>query len=266
LQTLNINERIIGYSDTGQGEVIVLLHGYGADSFIWIDTAKILSHKYRVICIDLPGYGDSTLVIHDDVSLYDYTDAVHQVISYLGIDTFSIGGHSMGGYTAMHYTERYPNKIKGLMLINTHCYEDPIEKKSNRHKSITFIKKHGTALFLAEFYTNLFTETFKKSNYKLLETLQNRGLQIKAETFIQGAQAMINRTDKSHVLVSHKYPVLIIAGALDTAIPLSYTLQMTHLNKQTEFHLINTVNHMAMYEWSDNLSKIISEYIQNICA
>ena len=51
----------LSYSDTGQGNVVVLLHGFCESRALWNDFENFLSQKYRVICPDLPGYGQSRL-------------------------------------------------------------------------------------------------------------------------------------------------------------------------------------------------------------
>lgn len=252
------------YLDEGVGEALVLLHGYCEDSFVWCGWVQALKTKQRVVCIDLPGFGKSAVNENASVDFYFYARAVAAVLNKEKITKATIGGHSMGGYTALHFAEKFPALLSGLVLVNSHCFEDAPEKKENRGKSIRFIQKHGTSFFLQEFYPNLFEPAFTQKNHALIELLHERGKLLSPFPILQAAEAMRMRQDKSAVLKRLQVPVLMLCGALDTAVPKDYSLRMASLPRVCHFHLFKNCGHMVMYEEKGYALKIVKAFFEAI--
>ncbi|MCW7753625.1 alpha/beta hydrolase [Desulfobotulus sp. H1] len=106
------------YLEGGQGEPLVLLHGFGADKDNFTRIAKSLTPHYHVIIPDLTGFGESARP--DD---YDYTPAgqasgLHTFIKGMGLSGIHLGGSSMGGQIAMEYASLFPDSVASLWLLN----------------------------------------------------------------------------------------------------------------------------------------------------
>ncbi|MDC6390620.1 alpha/beta hydrolase [Maribacter sp. PR1] len=112
---VEINSQKICYYDQGKGEVIVLLHGWPQTSYTWRKVIPILSKKYRIIAIDLPGTGFSA-----PTSKYD-TKSIATIIDKVGLSldiySFHLVGHDVGAWVAATYGLLYENKLKTLTLI-----------------------------------------------------------------------------------------------------------------------------------------------------
>lgn len=108
----------IAYIEKGTGQTLLLIHGLGSYLRFWDYQVDFFANQgYRVIALDLPGYGKS-----DKPSTYAYTteafgDTVVEFIRGLNIDSPIIFGHSMGGQTALSIAIRYPNLPKALVLV-----------------------------------------------------------------------------------------------------------------------------------------------------
>ncbi len=88
---------ITTYSDHGSGPVLVLLHGWGTDHKSFAGLSAALADTYRVICVDLPGFG-GTQQPPTDWHIADYAQFVGDFLAKIGIDgDYIIGGHSFGG-------------------------------------------------------------------------------------------------------------------------------------------------------------------------
>ncbi|MBT5425081.1 MAG: alpha/beta fold hydrolase, partial [Bacteroidetes bacterium] len=95
IQTIDYNKTSIRYSAKGEGVPLVFLHGYLLSLDVWLDFTSELSHDYRVICIDMPGHGESGLP-SEISSMELMADVVKKVLDHLRIDSAVIFGHSMG--------------------------------------------------------------------------------------------------------------------------------------------------------------------------
>ena len=107
------------YLDSGkaESEALLLLHGFGANKENWVSYARYLSKHYRVICPDLPGFGESTKnpeLVHDPKS---QARRLHDFVEALGIDSVHLAGNSMGGMITLRYALDYPQNIASITLI-----------------------------------------------------------------------------------------------------------------------------------------------------
>lgn len=114
-----MKDYLLHYQDEGAGAVVVLLHGYMSNRSYWNTAAAFLRQDYRVIRIDLLGFGQSPKPARADYSLGDHVRAVeHTLDTVLGSEHFTLVGHSMGGVIASAYAAHRPDSIKKLILFN----------------------------------------------------------------------------------------------------------------------------------------------------
>jgi pimeloyl-ACP methyl ester carboxylesterase len=108
----------IAYIDAGSGpETLVLIHGLASNAGFWRYVIPELSKNYRVIAVDLPGYGKSGKRGFP-VSLTYYADQIARLAEELQLGKIIPVGHSMGGQISMHLALRYPDKVKKLVLAS----------------------------------------------------------------------------------------------------------------------------------------------------
>jgi len=117
LQTADVGGRKISYVGAGQdGDVILLVHGYGGDRNSWLFLQEPLAAKYRVYALDLPGHGTSAKDVGDG-SIGVLADAVTGVLDAIGAGRAHLVGHSMGGAVALAVAVSDPGRIASLTLI-----------------------------------------------------------------------------------------------------------------------------------------------------
>ena len=117
LQTADVGGRKISYAGAGEdGDVILLVHGYGGDRNSWLFLQEPLAAKYRVYALDLPGHGTSAKDVGDG-ALGVLADAVTGVLDALGAGRAHLVGHSMGGAVALAVAARDRGRIASLTLI-----------------------------------------------------------------------------------------------------------------------------------------------------
>jgi pimeloyl-ACP methyl ester carboxylesterase len=107
------------YRDRGVGPVVVLLHGSNSSLFTWEGWAAALTPHHRVITVDLPGHGLTGPDPHERYSAAQMAEVVDGFVRALAIDKFTLGGNSMGGNVAWHYTLAHPEKVDHLILVDS---------------------------------------------------------------------------------------------------------------------------------------------------
>lgn len=106
------------YLEGGQGEALMLLHGFGADKDNFTRVAHWLTPHYRVIAPDLLGFGESAHPAQADYAPRAQAERLRDLVRALGIKTLHLGGNSMGGQIALTYAASHPNEVTSLWLID----------------------------------------------------------------------------------------------------------------------------------------------------
>lgn len=198
----------ISYTDSGEGNAIVLLHGFLENKKMWKDYVSFFSNQYRIITIDLLGHGESDCLgyIH---SMEDNARAVYEVLEYLQIKKTTILGHSMGGYVGLAFAELYPESIQKLILLNSTSKEDSTEKKLNRTRAIKAVKQNYVN-FVSLAIANLFSENNRTRLADEIEKVKTQALKTPLQGIVASLEGMKIRKDRETLLRENLFPVLLI--------------------------------------------------------
>ena len=115
---IELREGPVFYLEGGEGPVVVLLHGFGANKDNWNRLARHLVKSHRVIVPDLPGFGESFKRPELRYDIDAQVQRLHELVAALGLETFALGGNSMGGYIAGVYGATYPERATELWLLD----------------------------------------------------------------------------------------------------------------------------------------------------
>src|SRR5215203_965710 len=188
---INFKGRQLHYQKTGSGKPVVLLHGFGEDSSVWDFQKEGLQQQFQLLILDLPGTGQSELM--DDMSMEELAEAVHFLLQQEGIENCVLIGHSMGGYIALAFAEKYGAMLKGFGLFHSSAFADDAEKIATRKKGITFIQEHGAFNFLKTSVPNLYSPATKQAAPALIEQQVQAAHSFSAEALVAYYEAMIKR-------------------------------------------------------------------------
>ena len=118
-KSIDLNDLHLSYLDGGSGEIILMVHGFGANKDSWNRFARHLTHKYRVIAVDLPGHGDSSSSLESKYDVQSQARRLGLFMDNLGMERFHIFGSSMGGMIAIYYTHLHPDHVRSLGLMSS---------------------------------------------------------------------------------------------------------------------------------------------------
>ena len=248
------------YRIAGNGEPVVLIHGFGEHSAIWDGLIGELCKDYKLIIPDLTGSGRSTGNM-ENLSMDTMAEQINQILIKENIDACYMIGHSMGGYITLAFAEKYADKLKGLGLFHSTVFADSDEKKAVRLKNIEFIMKHGSARFLEQAIPNLFSDYTKQNHPGLIEETINLYSSISPTSLVTYTQAMKDRPDRSEILKKFQHPVLLIIGEFDTAIPIEQSLKMCKIADFAYIYIGARSGHMGMLEEPEFCLKAIRDFL-----
>jgi pimeloyl-ACP methyl ester carboxylesterase len=149
----------VAYFDSGKGkEVLLFVHGLGSNASFWRYNAPAFSDKYRILAIDLPGYGKSEK-LNVTVSMHSYTRVVAVFLQKLNVSKVNLVGHSMGGQISITFALQYPSMVERLVLaapagIETFTQEEALALK--QYFSATNVKATDEHLIRQNIVNNFF--------------------------------------------------------------------------------------------------------------
>ncbi len=114
-----VGDHTVVYVEGGEGENVLLVHGFAANKDNWNRLAKYLTPSYRVVVVDLPGFGESTKREEASYTIAAQVERLNQIVEALELRSFHVAGNSMGGSIAGEYTVRFPDKVLSLGLFNS---------------------------------------------------------------------------------------------------------------------------------------------------
>lgn len=240
-------DQALSFTDQGEGSTLVLLHGFPESKAIWEWFSTELAKSYRVICLDLPGFGDNQ-PLDRPMTITDLAEMVQVQLTSMGIDQCVMIGHSLGGYVALAFAEKYPNKIVGLGLFHSTAMSDSLEKKQGRNRSIDFIERYGVPEFVNEFVKPLFYEPRREEFREATKMIAEIGKKTAKSTIIEVIKAMRDRKDRCKVLEKATYPVMFIAGKNDAALQFTVNTPQFWLPQDATLHVLSETGHMGMFE------------------
>lgn len=246
--TINVLGAKVRYADVGKGRVVVLLHGFLESLEVWFGNgfAQELAEHYRVIAIDLPGHGKSECIgyVH---RMERMAAVVKSLMDELGLRRYVMVGHSMGGYVALAFAEKYAENLSGFCLFHSTGTADSEAKKIERERAIRLVKKAPTK------YTNaLIANLFAVANVRYFKAeiawLKRMAAKTKPQGIIACLEGMKIRKNRESVMKNTKLPVLMIAGKRDNVIPLEVSeKQKSHASDQ-RYVAVDKCGHMGFLE------------------
>ena len=253
----------IYFSDSGNGKVIVLLHGYLESSDVWAGFEKALSANFRVISVDLPGHGKSEVAgtVH---SMEFLASVIRGLLDNLGIKKVFLTGHSLGGYVTLAFLEMFPEYLSGYCLFHSHPFSDTPEIIEKRMKEIDIVKT-GNKEFL---FSNNIMKMFATANLLKFDVVREKLLNDLAEFPCEGIIALLNgmmaRPSRLSIMESGKKPCLWILGAMDNHIQYDIIQTRVKLPSNARVEILKNSGHLGFIEEEERSAELITEFISGL--
>ena len=198
---------------------LVLLHAFPVDARMWDAVRAPLSERLRLITPDQRGLGRSPLPETDrEPDLDDAARDVVALLDRLGLGKVVLGGCSMGGYLTMAVLRLAPERVGGLVFIDTKATADTPEAAQARHEVAARVEAEGTAWMPEAVTPGLLAE---KARPEVAERLRELITTQPPSGVAWAARAMAARADSLETLRSADVPALVVVGEEDGLTPLA---------------------------------------------
>lgn len=218
---IQVKNNQFNIEDRGNGAPILLIHGFPLNLEMWRSQIDALSNQYRVIAIDLRGYGYSPPT-PGPYSMELLADDCAAVLAELAIPGPAvICGLSMGGYISFALYRRHPQLFSALILAATRAGADSDQARANRDKSIQDTIENGPQHVLDNMLKILLAPTNFKLKPDLVASLESILSMSTPAGIIAALEGMKARSDSTTILSQIRVPTLIFHGADDQIMPAS---------------------------------------------
>lgn len=249
-------------ADTERGEqCVVLLHGYLESMLVWDEFVDLLKKDLRVVTLDLPGHGVS--MINGEIHTMEYlADCVALTMDALGIDKYSVVGHSMGGYVALAMLDKYAKHLENITLLSSTTSADSQEKCDRRRREIELIKagKKNTLARLVPHVGFAAQNVNRLKDY--IEDIRELILISEDEGVIAILGGMIERKSRGEQLRDSGIPHLFIFGRHDYYIPQEVADEMIEQDPNAKVVWLEESGHMGFYEEPEKCAEAILNMIK----
>ena len=255
----------LAFDDVGPGPVVVLLHGFPFDRWMWTHQRASVGSLYRLIIPDLRGHGTSAAP--DGIYTVDaMADDVLELLDGLQLtEPVVIGGHSMGGYLALSIASRHPERVRALMLMNTRASADTPESARAREELARQVEATGKAEpVVAAMLPKLFSRATFEHHPELVARMHDRMARTPARAVAGTLRGLATRPDRTDDLAKIGVPTLVLAGAEDQLIPFEESAAMARGLEGSKLVTVADAGHVAPLENHGATDAAILGFLQSL--
>ncbi len=263
---VDLNSHKAHYIEKGEGEPVILMHGFNYDTFLWVANIDFLAERFKVYALDLWGSGYSSRELKD-FGYQLYADQVLDFMDALGIQRASLVGQSMGGGTAIFFAVQHPERVRKLILVDPAAMPQryPVLAK------LSCLPKVG------EFFYGLKTDMIRRSNladmwfydkklvtddyfekasrYQKIAGTNEAALAILRKRFFYTLEDEVRRLPETGI------PILIVFGREDKAVTPGSGAEMHRICKDSRLEFIDGAGHLPNYEKAEVFNRLVMGFL-----
>ncbi len=255
--------------DNGK-KTIIFIHGMGGSTYSWRENKMYIAQSgYRVIAIDLKGFGLSDKGFFSDYSHKEQARLISLVMDKKGIERAVMVGHSMGGSVVTHFAINHPERISRLILVDASIRENPplFPGIFFHFHPIVRIGRHMTRYTInKDNFKDILISAYIKKDVVTDEVVDEYYNRFVMGDFDISFFAMSRDTNKNGIgdgLSDINVPTLIIWGENDPWISIEKGYRLNRMMINSQMEKINNTGHLPMEENPDVFNQILLGFLSN---
>ncbi len=255
-------QQLLQHREAGKGTPLVLVHGFPFDSRMWDDQLAGLADDFRVIAIELPGYGQSAPPRPFTVA--SAAEEIHALLKSIGALPCILGGLSMGGYVCFEFAARFIADMRAMVLSDTRCDADGPEAKENRNRMIQVARERGSTAIADIMEPKLLAPDTPKNRPSVRQKLRQIMESVSPQTIEHTLAALRDRSDSTGRLKTISVPTLIVMGQQDAITPLAVAQAMQQGIPGARLAIIAGAGHMPPMEQPDQFNRTVRDFLLSL--
>ncbi|QDT34433.1 alpha/beta fold hydrolase [Thalassoglobus polymorphus] len=247
----------------GAGEPILFVHGFPLDQTMWTNQIDHFSKSLQVIAPDLRGFGESSPA-EGTVEMKDFADDLSCILDALEVkEPVHFCGLSMGGYIAWEFIQRYPEKVKSLILCDTKASPDTEEAKASREQTAQQVLAKGPEFLATAMPEKLFSPHTIAENSDAVKQTQSLIRSTNPNSIAAALRGMAVRADMDANLKSIDVPTLVIVGEDDQLTTPDVMKEMAKAIPNAQFVEVQQAGHMSPLEQPEFVNQTIEDFLRS---
>lgn len=261
-QSVSIGDVRITFDQRGDGPAVLLVHGFPFDRSMWERQMASLT-RLRRVAPDLRGFGASTLG-SEPVTMARYADDLVGLLDAVEIRRAVICGLSMGGYVAFEVVRRHPERVRGLVLMDTRADADSTEGRKGRDAMAALVRRAGMGAVAESLIPKLLAPQTAKRRPAVVGRLRHMILRAPTAGVVAALRAMRDRSDATGWLQLIRAPTLVVAGAADQLTPPDVATGMAEQIRGARSVIVPGAGHVPPIERPQITSQVLRRFLDSL--
>ncbi|MDA1164231.1 MAG: alpha/beta fold hydrolase [Planctomycetota bacterium] len=264
MKKVTVNGITLAVVDEGTGPPVLFVHGFPLSHAMWQAQLSEFANDYRVIAPDLRGFGSSD-VTEGTVTMEQHADDLAALLDELNVDEpIVFCGLSMGGYIAWQFQQKYPERLRALILCDTRAIADTPEGVDNRQRLAKMVVENGSAAVATAMLPNLFSPITSERQQSLIDELRETIVATSPQGIAAASLGMAQRPDVTTTLPAIQTPTLLIVGVDDRISTVEEMRGITAAMPNARLVEIPEAGHMSPLENPERVNQAIHDFLQGL--
>ena len=251
------------YRDEGSGPAVVFAHGTLMDRTMFDPQIDALSDEYRTVAYDLRA---RTEHYAPEYSLDDLADDAAALLDALDVDSCVLAGMSMGGFTALKFALQHPDRLDGLVLVDSMAdVHDETQTRTYEAMVDQLLASDTVPQALAETASQiLFGETTRDERPELVDRWLQRWLSYNPEAIANEVGSWMHREPLMDRVDEIDVPALVVHGDEDTSIPVEKGRETAEALPDARIEVVEEAGHSSNLEQPDTVNEALQEFLDEV--
>jgi 3-oxoadipate enol-lactonase len=242
-------------------KALLLIHGFPLDGSFWQPQVEGLSSVAGVLAPDLRGFGTDRRELPRAMTMEAYAKDLMALLDERGIERAVLCGLSMGGYVAMAFAQRWPQRVQGLILSNTRSTADTDEGKAAREQTALDALDKGAAVIARAMIPKVLSERTRRTQPEATARVEAIMASQRPEAIAAASRGMALRPDRTQVLRGFDKPALIITGSNDVLMPMPTSEAMHAAIPSSRLAVIEGAAHLSNVEAPEQFNAEVQQFL-----
>jgi pimeloyl-ACP methyl ester carboxylesterase len=253
----------IFFEDLGSGTPLILGHSFLCSGEMWAHQVQPLAERARVINVDFRGHGRSDHV-QSPFDLYDLVADMMAVLDHLGLERAVWVGLSIGGMVALRAALEFPDRVSGLILLDTHAGPEKAHKKTKYALMKLVVKVFGVRPLRSAILPLMFGRTSRQTKPDLIDEWTTKFAAVHVPSMLHCLGALTKRDSVVDRLGQIKAPAVVMVGDQDISLPPPCAEQIASGLPDAELVVIPNAGHLAALEQPEAVNKAMLDFLDSL--
>ncbi len=239
---------------------LLLIHGFPQDHRLWDPQVPALADVADVLAPDLRGFGEGAPV-PEVMTMDAYATDLKALLDEKKVEKVVLCGLSMGGYVALAFLARWPERVQALILCNTRSNADTAEGRTARLETARNAFDKGVGVIARGMVSKVLSGKTQRERPDLVAAIEAMMAQQSPAAVAAASRGMAEREDRTPMLGTITVPTLIITGAHDELMPLPTSRAMHEAIQQSQLVVLPGAAHLSNVEAPELFNQAVREFL-----